>query len=149
MNASDSPSGLVHLSSLGPFDEAWIRAIQSPDFRLELPLSGGQLWARRQGEGLTAFIFFRQIGGTLEILSLASHPSFRRKGLMRSLMAQFIENFCKTAQVIEIWLEVHENNRAALNIYQSFGFQETGRRPHYYSDGGAAILMTNSLAKSE
>lgn len=141
--------GLIHLTSLGPVDEAWIRAIQSPDFRLELPLNGGLLWGVREGEVLKAFIFFRQIGGTLEILSLASHPNFRRLGLMKDLMTGFIDNFCKSAQVFEIWLEVHENNKSARAIYESVGFQITGQRPGYYSDGGAAILMTNSLAKSE
>lgn len=141
--------GLLHLDSLTVMDQAWIRSIQSPDFRLELPLTGGQLWAERRGEGLVAFVFFRQIGFTLEILSLATHPAFQGKGLMRGLLSNFIENFCKSAQVIEIWLEVHENNRPARKLYQALGFQETGLRPQYYSDGGAALLMTNSLAKSE
>jgi ribosomal-protein-alanine N-acetyltransferase len=141
--------GLVHLSSIGEFEEAWIRSIQAPDFRLDLPLSGGQLWAHREENGLRAFVFFRQIGSTLEILSLATHPDFRRQGLMKELLKSLIENFCKMVQVHEIWLEVHEKNQAGLQTYLGLGFQVTGHREKYYSDGAGALLMTFTLAKSE
>lgn len=139
--------GLIHPSSLNASDEAWILSIQAPDFRLELPLNEGQLWVYKPAEDIQAFVYFRRIGSTLEILSLATHPNFRRRGLMRKLLIEFIENFCKSTQVAEIWLEVHEKNQAALQTYLSQGFQITGSRPNYYRDAGGALLMTYTLAK--
>jgi ribosomal-protein-alanine N-acetyltransferase len=32
------------------------------------------------------------------------------------------------------WLEVRPSNTAARALYESFGFQEVGRRPLYYAD---------------
>ena len=33
----------------------------------------------------------------------------------------------------EIFLEVRENNQAALSLYRQAGFLEVGRRPNYYA----------------
>jgi [ribosomal protein S18]-alanine N-acetyltransferase len=41
-----------------------------------------------------------------------------------------------------IWLEVHAQNSSALALYSNLGFQEVGRRPKYYRDGGDAVLLT-------
>lgn len=112
-------------------------------------MSGGLLWVENGDPIFKAFIFFRQVGSMVEILSMATHPDFRQKGVMRELFLDFILRFCKPAQVIEIWLEVHEKNSAALKAYGSLGFITTGERPNYYQDRARAILMTYPLAKSE
>ena len=38
-------------------------------------------------------------------------------------------------------LEVRESNYAAIALYEKLGFSENGRRPNYYDNGEAAILM--------
>jgi ribosomal-protein-alanine N-acetyltransferase len=43
----------------------------------------------------------------------------------------------------ELWLEVHEANQAARQLYQKLGFKETGKRKRYYKDGGTAILFAH------
>ena len=41
------------------------------------------------------------------------------------------------------WLEVRPSNHPALNLYQSLGFKEVGRRPRYYDDTQEdALLLT-------
>ena len=40
---------------------------------------------------------------------------------------------------------MHEDNAAALALYQGMGFAIVGRRPRYYSDGRAAVLMTREV----
>ncbi len=43
-------------------------------------------------------------------------------------------------------LEVRASNRAAIGLYNSFGFNESGRRQRYYSDPiEDAVLMTCDL----
>jgi ribosomal-protein-alanine N-acetyltransferase len=44
-------------------------------------------------------------------------------------------------------LEVRSQNRIALRLYQSLGFEILGRRPHYYQqpDDDALILWRRDL----
>jgi ribosomal-protein-alanine N-acetyltransferase len=40
-----------------------------------------------------------------------------------------------------VLLEVREDNEAALGLYAQSGFVEIDRRPRYYRDGAAAVVM--------
>jgi ribosomal-protein-alanine N-acetyltransferase len=39
------------------------------------------------------------------------------------------------------YLEVRENNKAAINLYKSFGFMTTFRKKKYYPNGEDALVM--------
>lgn len=89
--------------------------------------------------GLAAFILFRLYENHREITVLATHPDRQRKGDMHFLLSTMLE---KKSPSERIWLEVHDRNEAALNLYTRLGFQQVGRRPKYYRDGGDALLLT-------
>ena len=36
----------------------------------------------------------------------------------------------------------HAANEPALKLYEGLGFNQVGRRPKYYRDGGDAVLLT-------
>ena len=76
-----------------------------------------------------------------EILTLAVHPEARRQGLARRLISAAIDHLA----VEKIFLEVAEDNHAAVALYQACGFAESGRRVNYYknADGSRsdALLM--------
>jgi ribosomal-protein-alanine N-acetyltransferase len=95
---------------------------------------------------LEAFVLFRDVGVAWEISFLAVAPELRGQGRMRTLLLLLQERLretpCQQPQGLAIWLEVHEANGPALNLYAKVGFREVGRRPRYYSDGGAAILFS-------
>jgi ribosomal protein S18 acetylase RimI-like enzyme len=55
------------------------------------------------------------------IANVAVDPAYRRRGIARDLTAAAIEHAHKRGAV-EIWLHVREENEAARNLYQSFGF---------------------------
>ena len=75
------------------------------------------------------------------ILKIAVDPSFRRRGLGRTMMAAF-EQRCDEKKVKVIWLEVREKNIEAMDFYRSLRFHQEGMRKAYYSDTGEdAILM--------
>ena len=87
---------------------------------------------------LTAFILFRKTPEAYEISYLATHPQAKRKGVMAGLLRSLVA-LAKVAST-NVWLEVHESNLPAQNLYKKIGFIECGRRPKYYPDGGSAIL---------
>lgn len=88
---------------------------------------------------LKAFVIFSKVGPNYEINILATDREERRQGLMLTLIDYLRKSW---AEGKEIWLEVHENNSAARNLYEKQGFIAEGRRTSYYRDGGAAILYT-------
>jgi ribosomal-protein-alanine N-acetyltransferase len=92
------------------------------------------LWENQQ---LLALVVFRRLPDAYEISLLGTHPKHRGRGLMRRLLGHIIALGHE-----DWWLEVHEQNQAALQLYRALGFQPTGRRSNYYSDGGAAVLMS-------
>jgi ribosomal protein S18 acetylase RimI-like enzyme len=91
---------------------------------------------------LCGFILYRLSADNLEIIWLATHPQFLAQGVMQKLLAEL---FAAHSHLNEVWLEVHEKNQQALNLYIKMGFHKVGRRQAYYSDGGAAITLTKKL----
>lgn len=110
--------------------ESWNKAA------LQTYLGGGLgLWGK---DGvLQGFLLSHITPSATELLLLATSPVYQGQGVARSLMEDWLKGCQKP-----VWLEVHEANLRAKNLYFSLGFQEVGRRPRYYRDGGAAISMT-------
>jgi ribosomal-protein-alanine N-acetyltransferase len=78
-----------------------------------------------------SFILGRLTLDEAEILTVATDPDFRGKGLAKAALLAF------EAEVIRrngrtIFLEVAADNLPALALYAGFGYSETGRRPGYY-----------------
>ncbi|MCI5044500.1 MAG: ribosomal protein S18-alanine N-acetyltransferase [Aquisalinus sp.] len=71
-----------------------------------------------------------------EILTIGLLSTDRRKGygdqLLRSIFKLPVNHF---------FLEVAADNQAAIEMYKSAGFYETGRRRAYYKAGTDAIIM--------
>jgi ribosomal-protein-alanine N-acetyltransferase len=94
------------------------------------------------------FTLCRSAGPEVELLLIAVHPEQRGNGTGRAL----VQMACRDAQLRgaeEIFLEVRENNAAALALYRQAGFFEIGRRPNYYAgvtgDRFAALTMRRRL----
>jgi [ribosomal protein S18]-alanine N-acetyltransferase len=102
--------------------------------------------ARPEGEtSARAFLLAWLVSDELHVLSIATAPDFRRRGLGRALLAHIIE-FAAARGARTALLEVRPSNQAALALYGSFGFVVTRRRPRYYADNQEdAIEMTLAL----
>lgn len=87
----------------------------------------------------------------IEVLNIVVFPAWRRRGVARGV----IEAVCARAGTAgrgAVWLEVREDNCAAIALYLSCGFCEQGRRPDYYADATgnsivAAILMEKNITE--
>ena len=86
---------------------------------------------------IAAFVLYRDVYDAYEITLLATSLEALRRGFM----AQLLQAWLKAPERAKpVWLEVHESNQPARNLYEKLGFLEVGKRPRYYPDGGAAVL---------
>jgi ribosomal-protein-alanine N-acetyltransferase len=85
------------------------------------------------------FLLIRTVAGEAEILTLAVSPTARRQGLAAALVEAGVA-VALAAGAETLWLEVAEDNAAAIALYRRTGFVAEGRRPRYYArPGGVAI----------
>ena len=121
-----------------PWGEAEIAAL--------LTGPGGFAVIAREDEP-AGFILCRAVGGEAEILTLAVKPQARGRGLGRALVEAAF-GLARQAGADAMFLEVAEDNEAAIALYQTAGFRLAGRRPGYYRrDDGAtdALVMRRWL----
>jgi len=76
--------------------------------------------------------------GEADILRIAVLPPFRNQGIGKSLLKNLL-NFLKERNIKRVYLEVNERNRAAIKLYESFGFKKVGFRKNYYGKDNAII----------
>jgi len=100
--------------------------------------SGASLLIAVAGAKPAGFCAWRQnLPDEAELLNLAVDPDFRRQGVASALLAALA-----SAAGGEIFLEVAETNTAATGLYLKFGWEQTGIRKGYYSQGKInAIVM--------
>jgi ribosomal-protein-alanine N-acetyltransferase len=100
------------------------------------------LVAEADDHRIAAMIVSWIIVDEVHIATFATHKDFRRKGIGSALLRAALED-AGSKGAMRAMLEVRESNEAAQDMYRKFGFEVTGRRPHYYRDNGeTALLMT-------
>jgi ribosomal-protein-alanine N-acetyltransferase len=94
------------------------------------------------------FLLGRVVAGEAELLTLAIAPEARRRGLAQRLVSQFLDQ-SKARAADSAFLEVSEENAAALALYRKLGFVQKGRRKGYYlhPDGRTAdaLIMVRQI----
>lgn len=93
-----------------------------------------------------AFVLARAVADEAEILTLATDPDQRRRGHGRALLDALAEAAAMRG-ARRIFLEVAEDNTAALALYAAAGYSPVARRKGYYPRPGAmaADALTLSL----
>jgi [ribosomal protein S18]-alanine N-acetyltransferase len=113
---------------------------------LERPWS--QVWvAREENESSEprAFLLAWLVVDELHVLSVATLPGFRRKGMARALLLRSID-FARERKVRILLLEVRRSNSAAIRLYRSLGFSAVTLRAEYYADNSEdAVEMSLEL----
>jgi len=137
MRLEDVPA--VHEIERLSFSTPW------PAYAFEQELKGNRL-ARyvvaRAGEAIVGFAGLWLMVDEAHITTFSVHPDWRRQGIGRQLMLSIAELAVGIA-ARRMTLEVRVSNEAAQDLYRSFGFEVTGRRPRYYTDDHEdALVMT-------
>lgn len=104
----------------------------------DLKKSGCDIIASQHG-----FVVWRVVADEAEIITIGVHPDARKSGIA-SAMLTLVENDVMKRGGKKLFLEVAENNIAAIKLYTTNGFKQIGVRPKYY-DGIDALLMEKSL----
>jgi len=78
------------------------------------------------------------------IISIALKKEWRRKGIGKRMVEKLLENFKKEGINI-VFLHVREENKEAINFYQTLGFKIIELVENYYSNGENGYLMEKSL----
>ena len=146
------------LSEASARDAAAIAALHAASFRrgwsepeVEGLLLDGHVIAHRAmlGGKLAGFIISRLAADEAEILSVAVARFQQGRGLARKLLDLHLRRLAGLG-ASAVFLEVDENNRPAIRLYDRAGFRELSRRANYYpAPGGksaAALVLRRDLA---
>jgi ribosomal protein S18 acetylase RimI-like enzyme len=98
-----------------------------------IPLTG-YVWIEKGGiVGNLSLIPYRIHGKHHYLIAnVAVHPDYRRQGIGRALTLEGIRH-ARDAGVPSVWLQVREDNDAAVTLYTKLGFKEQARRTTWYS----------------
>ena len=78
-----------------------------------------------------SFALFQVIAGEAELLTIATHPEHHRQGLARQIMGVW-QIKAQRLGASRAFLEVAEDNVAAIALYNACGYTACGGRSDYY-----------------
>jgi len=134
MEARDLPS-VMEIDALS-LPRPWSAAI----WRGELGSPYGLYLVLEERGEVFGQIGVRHVLGELHVTTIAVRPEYRRRGHARALIGAALAAYPNASHV---HLEVRPTNVEAIALYESLGFLETGRRPHYYGDEDAVLMTLN------
>lgn len=103
-----------------------------------------QIWVTEHQQHIIAMLAWQTIVDEIEIHLLNTHPQYRRQGYARQLL-QCLFSRAQQQQIRRILLEVRAGNSSAQQLYMHHGFQQCGRRKHYYNDNEDALILEKTL----
>jgi ribosomal protein S18 acetylase RimI-like enzyme len=91
-----------------------------------------------------ALWFFRKNSKAARLYSMAVLAPYRGRGLSSALIENAAGLYRKW-ELKRLTLEAREDHDHALDIYRKSGFVFAARRPNYYDDGKAALILQREL----
>lgn len=95
---------------------------------------------------IDGYVLGRVVVDEAEVLTIATHPTRRRGGIGRALLAAAMTAMVQRGAVA-VWLEVRVSNEAAIAMYRKAGFVAAGvRRGYYRRPVEDALVLRHELA---
>ena len=98
-------------------------------------------------KGILGVIVFEEIYDRIELDYIIVNDNYRRRGIASKLM-DFLIEYSKSNNILNITLEVNENNISAINLYKKYKFDLVSKREKYYK-ANDAILMIRKFDNNE
>ncbi|MEQ3691967.1 MAG: ribosomal protein S18-alanine N-acetyltransferase [Alcanivorax sp.] len=102
-------------------DKVMLRYLQKPDAVTLLEQEG-----EHRGHAVVSLVL-----DEAELLMITVAPEYQGKGLGKLILQRTMQQL-QSRGASCMFLEVRESNEAAIALYESLGFCETGRRSGYY-----------------
>lgn len=118
------------------FDEFWNYQI----LKEELTNTNSSYFIAKLSNVIVGFAGIKKILDEANIMNIVTKKVYRNNGIATILLKKLID-FSKT-DCSNITLEVNENNKIAIHLYEKFGFKNVGIRKKYYDGTYNAIIMT-------
>jgi [ribosomal protein S18]-alanine N-acetyltransferase len=109
------------------------------------PASTSLVAVAREPKSVIGFIIGQLAADEAEILSVGVAKDWQRAGL-GAMLVEGLARASRRGEAKTVFLEVAEDNEAALALYRRLGFQETGRRKRYYQRGDGASVDALTFA---
>ena len=84
-----------------------------------------------EGERVAGYIGSQTVMDETDMMNVAVHPDFRRKGIAEALVDRLVADI-KAVGSHCLTLEVRASNAIAIALYEKLGFSQIGRRKNYY-----------------
>ena len=136
--------GAVSALESAAYDFPWSAGIFADCIR-----AGHPCWVLCVDGAVVGYGVLSVAAGEAHVLNICIDQNHRSQGLGRHLLGRLLD-ICRWNGAERIFLEVRPSNPVAIQLYESIGFHEIGRRPRYYParDGREdAIVMALDMAE--
>lgn len=88
---------------------------------------------------IIGYLVYEDLYDRYEVDYVFVKTAFRRKNVGSNMM-NFLVNKFKKAKYKNITLEVSENNKIAIRLYEKYGFETVAVRKNYYPDSDGLLM---------
>lgn len=131
---------LAQIEKAQPLSAQW----GEKGFADEIQNKAAAVWCWEEDGALAGFVSLRLAAGFCEILNVAVHPTWCRKGIGSRLLAHALADV-RARGGEKATLEVNAQNAAAVALYAKAGFQKLGVRKKFYNGTDDALIMGVNL----
>lgn len=143
-NLSFREANSVDVESLSIVDEQCFakgsERYSKQSFEGELAEKSKKYFVALYGNLVIGYVGLQTLGDDLNLLKIAVLPQYQKLGVGFKLMEMSFE-YRKNQKLTNYFLEVREDNKKAIKLYQKFGFKAQSVREKYYDDGTNALVM--------
>lgn len=97
-----------------------------------------------EGDQVVGYIGSQTAIDETDVMNVAVHPNFRRRGIAEILIGCLIEALKKRGSHA-LMLEVRASNAPAIRLYEKMGFHQVGCRKNYYRNPKEDALILRKV----
>ena len=88
-----------------------------------------------RAEKIIGYVCIRSLLDITHVMKISVLPEDRRNGIGSALLSASLKQLRRNnPDVTSVTLEVRDSNRAAIELYNKYGFRKTGTRRNYYTN---------------